>query len=115
MSSRDLCFLLGNAISEDIKNKKIKKGEIAKKAGITPMSLYRLCKGENSSVETLFKVLKATGKLSAIDALITASPPDPMSFYKKFKKKKNKKISDEKTVTREDIKKIIEGDFEWNA
>lgn len=114
LSSRDLCFQIGNTIQEDIKNKKLKKGDVAKNAGITSMSLYRLCNGENASVETLLKVLKTIGKFDAIDALVTASPPEPMSFYKNFKKQKSKKAED-KMVTKQDITSLMEGEFEWNA
>ena len=113
LSSKDLCLHIGNAIKEDIKTKKLKKGIVAKNAGITTMSLYRLCNGENSSVETLLKVLKAIGKFDAIDALVTPCPPEPMSFYKNFKKQKNKK-AEENIVTREDLSSLMEGDFEWN-
>ena len=114
LSARDLCICIGTAISKDIKTKHLKKTEIAEKAGITAMSLYRLCKGENSSLETLIKVLKEIGRFDTLDALTTEAPPEPISYYEKLKKKgksENKNVE----ITESEMKKLINGGFRWNG
>lgn len=113
-SAADLCVKIGESVAEDIKNKKLRKQDVAKKAGITPMSLYRLCNGENSSLETLLKVLKAIGRNDVIEAMITPEPPAPLSYLSKFKGKR-KTAAGKGSVSKKDIEKLIEGESEWNV
>lgn len=112
LSSKDLCFNIGLVIEKDIKTKKLKKQDVAREAGVTSMSLYRLCKGENCSLETLIKVLKTIERFDIIDLMLTPSKPDPLIYYSNLKKRKQNK-SDKVKIEKEDLKKITEEDFEW--
>lgn len=112
LSASDLCLNIGQTIEKDIKTRKLKKQNVAREAGITSMSLYRLCKGQNSSLETLIKVLKVIDRLDIIDLMLTPSKPNPIDFYSSFKKqKKNKAFSVE--INKEDLKKVTTEVFEW--
>lgn len=113
LSASDLCFHIGAAIEADMKNKKLKKQFVARQAGITAMSLYRLCKGENTSLEIYLKVLKVIGRMDIIDLMTEKSPAEPLSYYDAFKKTRKKKKADGITITKADIASLYEDGFQW--
>ena len=63
------------------------------------MSLYRLCKGENTSLEVYLKVLKAINRLDVVEAMTSATTVMPISYYESFKRKKKEKQSEIRKVS----------------
>lgn len=113
-SASDVCYHIGIAIETEIKNQKLKKQSIAKRAGITPMSLYRLCKGKNSSLEVYIKVLKVINRIDVIEAMTSVLPASPLSYYDLIKKKHKEKHKERNIVTKDDIAELCKEDFQWN-
>jgi transcriptional regulator with XRE-family HTH domain len=87
----DLLKVLGQTIQEDIKNKHLHKQDICRMSGVSAMTLYRLCNGENVSLDALFRVLKAVGRYDSLELLLTPTQPTPMDLYYKYRKKTRKK------------------------
>lgn len=114
LSAVDLCRNIGEAVARDIKNKKLRKQDVAREAGITPMSLYRLCNGQNSSLDTYLKVLKAVGRTDIINAMLSTVNPEPMSYYRDFKKliKKNKPAAVNANAF-EELDRLVREGSEW--
>lgn len=104
LSINDLIIEIGKTIEADIKTKHLKKSDVAKRAGINYMSLYRLLNGENYSIDTLLKVLKVLEKFDAIDCLVTQIPVNPIDLYSKFKKRKIAKGSNAQIMGRKRAK-----------
>ncbi|MCR4899775.1 MAG: helix-turn-helix domain-containing protein [Treponema sp.] len=80
-SSLDLCLSLGQSIDTDIKQKHLPKQEVAQRAGITVGTLNRICEGKNVKLQSVIKVLKVVNRDSALMALVTPSPVEPISLY----------------------------------
>ena len=93
----ELQLLCGQMLDTDIKNRRLKKRDVASLAGIAPVTLYRLLNGENVSLDVLFRVLRAVQREDLILDLVTPAPVRPMDLYYKFKKK-----SKAKTLPEED-------------
>lgn len=95
----ELQQLCGQMLVTDMKNRRLKKRDVAASAGIAPMTLYRLLRGENVSLDVLFRVLKAVQRDDLILNLITPAPVRPMDLYYKFQKKKSRKKESEPEET----------------
>ena len=91
----DLLKVLGQTIETDIKQKHLHKQDICRMSGVSAMTLYRLCNGENVSIEVLFRVLKAVGRYDSLEVLLTASDVPPIDLYYKLKKQNKKKAKKE--------------------
>ena len=91
----DLLKVLGQTIENDIKNKHLHKKDICRMSGVSAMTLYRLCSGENVSLDILFRVLKAVGRYDTLDLLLTPTKPSPMDLYYKMKKRTRKRKIEE--------------------
>lgn len=111
LSIKSISQEIGKTLKKDIKTKHLSKSFVAKKAGITNMSLYRLLKGENCSIDTLLRVLKVLEKYDAIDSLLTAIPVNPIDLYSKIKKKQADKTKTSNIVDSEAFKKFENGDL----
>lgn len=111
LSIKSISQEIGKTLEKDIKTKHLTKTFVVKKAGITNMSLYRLLKGENCSIDTLLRVLKVLEKYEAIDSLVTAIPVNPIDLYSKIKKKQANKTKTEDIVDSEAFKAFENGDF----
>lgn len=97
--------LIGETIAKDIKTKHLTKTDVCEKAGISSMALYRLCRGENTSIDTLIRVLKTIDRYDTLDNLLTPCEPMPMDYYHLFQKKDKKKKHDAKAdIADNDIK-----------
>ena len=62
--------LIQNIVSKIRKNQLISKAELARKAGVSPLTIDRIEKGENCRMETRRKIILALGyKLSDKDKI----------------------------------------------
>jgi DNA-binding XRE family transcriptional regulator len=62
--------LIQNIVSKIRKNQLISKAELARKAGVSPLTIDRIEKGENCRMETKRKIILALGyKLSDKDKI----------------------------------------------
>jgi len=109
-SLQELLKKTGACIESDIKSQKMTKLEVAQKAGITEMSLYRLIKGENSNLMTLYRVLRVINRTDIIEALITpvqnplADLQTPIRLRSLARKNKKELLSEaQKKITFDDI------------
>ena len=100
----ELQKLCGQMITTDIKNRHLKKQEVAALAGVSAMTLYRLLNGENVSLDVLFRVLRAVKRDDLILNLVTPAPVRPMDLYYKFQnKRKEKNVLAEKDDSLDEI------------
>ena len=90
-SALDLCLSLGKSIEIDIKQKHLKKRDVAKEAGITEVTLHRICTGQNVKLESVISVLKVINRYYALQGMVTPSPVEPMSLYDDMVKERNKR------------------------
>ena len=109
----DLLKVLGQTIQEDIKNKHLHKQDICRMSGVSAMTLYRLCNGENVSLDGLFRVLKAVGRYDSLELLLTPTQPSPMDLYYKHRKKSRKRKVKEDTADETEDEEITDDGEEW--
>ena len=107
----DLLKVLGQTIQEDIKNKHLHKQDICRMSGVSAMTLYRLCNGENVSLDALFRVLKAVGRYDSLELLLTPTQPTPMDLYYKYRRKSRKRKVEDDTETEDE--EIADDGEEW--
>ncbi len=54
--------------------------ELAKQAGITPLTLLRVERGHNFRIDTLARVLRALGRLEQLDAMLPEPSLSPLAL-----------------------------------
>lgn len=94
--SNEVIKLLGQSISTDIKQKHLKKKDVAQAACITEVTLHRICVGENVKLESVIKVLQVINRTSTLTALINPLPVEPMSLYPQMVKERNLRLKQHK-------------------
>jgi len=87
-----MCALIGQSIETDIKQKHLKKKDVAAQAGITTMTLHRICTGENVKLENVISVMQVINRFSALQAMVTPLPVEPMSLYKEMVAERNARL-----------------------
>lgn len=105
-SFKELLQQIGSSIESDIKTQKMTKQQVAQKAGITDMSLYRLLKGENSNLLTLLRVLKAINRTDIIESLVTPvknNLADANTSVKPKKRKSDLLTEEQKKISFKDL------------
>ena len=55
-------------------------GDLARRAGVGARTLSRAELGENSSLDTLVRILRALGRLEALDAFLPEPLPSPLQL-----------------------------------
>lgn len=109
----DLLKALGQTIQKDIKQKGFHKKDLCRICGISTMTFYRLCNGENVSLDALFRVLKAIDRYDTLELLLTPLPPPPIDLYYKMKKTKRAKKLPKKTEESLPEEQVDDGE-EWS-
>ena len=119
-SSLELCRYLGQSVEKDIKQRNLLKRDVARQAHITEVTLHRICTGQNVKLDSVIRVLQVIDRDTALQALITPLPPQPMSMYKEMLKERKRRSSgrrvvktqssrtNKKPVTALDIRKMCE-------
>lgn len=71
---------VGSRLRTERLNRNLTAEEVADRAGVSEPTLYRLERGENTSLQTLIRVLRALGLLGRIDALVPETPVSPIQL-----------------------------------
>jgi transcriptional regulator with XRE-family HTH domain len=73
LSDRAVLGLLGSRVQRERLNRNLTQEEIAERAGVATRTMRHLEAGRRTTVETLIRILRAMGKLDALDAFL----PEP--------------------------------------
>lgn len=82
LSDKAAIALIGERIQRERLNQNMTQQDLAEHAGIGVRTLRSLENGENPTVETLIRTLRALGRLGAIDALLPEPGLSPIQLAK---------------------------------
>lgn len=82
LSDKAVMALIGERIQKERLNQNLTQENLAKRAGITDRTVRSLENGQKPTVETLIRVLRALGRLAAIDAFLPEPGLSPLQLAK---------------------------------
>ena len=82
LSDKAVIALIGERIQKERLNQNLTQLALADRAGITDRTVRSMENGEKSTVETLIRVLRALGRLGAIDAFLPEPGLSPLQLAK---------------------------------
>jgi len=82
LSDKATLALLGSRVQRERLNRNLSQAELAEHAGLGVRTIRYLEAGRQTTVETLIRVLRALGKLEALDALLPEPGLSPLQLAK---------------------------------
>lgn len=82
LSGKAALMLLGSRVQRERLNRNLTQAELAARAGIGTRTVRYLEAGRQTTVETLIRILRALGKLDALDALLPEPGLSPLQLAK---------------------------------
>ena len=82
LSDKAAMTLIGERIQRERLNQNLTQEEMARRAGIGVRTVRSLEAGQKTTVETLVRVLRALGKLAALDAFLPEPGLSPLQLAK---------------------------------
>jgi transcriptional regulator with XRE-family HTH domain len=82
LSDKAVMVLIGERIQKERLNQDLTQAGLAERAGITDRTVRSLENGEGPTVETLVRVLRALGKLGALEAFLPEPGLSPLQLAK---------------------------------
>ena len=82
MSDRAVLAEMGRRVQVYRLNLNLKQAVVADKAGVSRRVLQKLENGESCNLSTLIRILRALGKLDALDSFLPEPGPSPLQLAK---------------------------------
>jgi transcriptional regulator with XRE-family HTH domain len=61
-------------------NQELTAEELARRAGVTPLTLLKAERGENFTLRTLLRILRALGRMDLMESFLPPPAPSPLSL-----------------------------------
>jgi|SRR5947209_9424708 len=73
---------LGERLARTRLERNLTQEQLARQAGVSPVTVLRLERGEEAKLTSLIRILRALGALDALDRLIPEPTPSPIELVK---------------------------------